>query len=76
MKDRKIGKLMLAMLLSVTCLAGCKSNSGNTSDNSSDPIYIDNGQSTMEDLPYKIVADKYFVKNLLTRWQGLQTVRL
>ena len=63
MKDRKIGKLMLAMLLSVTCLAGCKSNSGNTSDNSSDPIYIDNGQSTMEDLPYKIVADKYFVKN-------------
>lgn len=62
MKDRKIGKLMVAMLLSVTCLAGCKSNGG-ANNNSSDPIYIDNGQGTKEDLPYQIVSDKYFVKS-------------
>ena len=62
MKDRKIGKLMVAMLLSVTCLAGCKSNGG-ANNNSSDPIYVDNGQGTTEDLPYQIVSDKYFVKS-------------
>ena len=62
MKDRKIGKLMVAMLLSVTCLAGCKSNGG-ANNNSSDPIYVDNGQGTIEDLPYQIVSDKYFVKS-------------
>ena len=63
MKGMKISKLMVSMLLSVTCLAGCKWNGSSGNNNSSDPIYVDNGQSTTVDLPYQVVSDKYFVKS-------------
>ncbi len=65
MKNRKIGKLLIAILLSATCLTACKPNGGGNA--SSDPIYVDNGQSAT-DVPYQFVSDQYFVKSGTTNY--------